>query len=161
MPTTIRPGHNIDLPDVQRLNNALFKYEHAAGYYLDDSFNLEWSYANPGIRYFTERLSGKAGNAVFLAIMSGETIGYLAGSYQVLSYRSVNPVAEIENMFVDENVRRQGVGKQLLDAFLKWCAENSVSRIRVDAFTPNMQALKFYQKCGFVNAEVVLEKGLN
>ena len=85
-------------------------------------------------------------------------VGYLACSYYERTYRSQNPIGYLDNMFVDESQRSQGVGGQLVDAFKSWAFEHHVARIQVGAFVGNSRALAFYRRHGFQDLEVYLEQ---
>ena len=153
----IRFGTIADLADVQRLNQALFRYEHAQGFH-DDVYNQDWPFQPAGINYFTECLKGERNQAVFIAEANGQPAGYLAASCRSFAYIRTNPVAEIENMFVEETHRGHGVGTALIDAFKDWALSLGAARLKVGAFVPNAPALAFYRKNGFTDFELVLEQ---
>jgi GNAT superfamily N-acetyltransferase len=148
-----------DLATVQHLNHELFIYERAHGFYAGDSYTLDWPLEEAGTKYFRDRLTDKT-SAVFLAIQDGTAVGYICGSYEKKAYRNQNPVAEVENMFVAESVRHQGVGRQLVQTFTVWAKENKVAYLRVAAFAKNDKALSFYHDCGFFDSEIHLEQAL-
>jgi GNAT superfamily N-acetyltransferase len=155
---SIRRGIPSDLADVQRLNRALFQYEHDHGYYSDNSYNLNWPYEEAGTKYFTDCLSGRPDRVVFIVEASGKAVAYLAASYATKPFRSQNPIGELDNMFVEEAYRHQGVGTQLVEAFKGWARESQVARIRVGAFAHNSPALAFYRRLGFTDTELHLEQ---
>jgi GNAT superfamily N-acetyltransferase len=149
-----------DLEVVQRLNHDLFRYESGNGFYLDDSYCLEWPFSDSGRKYFQDRLSESAKSIVLVAEIEGELVGYLAAGYQDYSYRAQNPIAELENMFIVESHRRQGIGTLLADALRVWAEAADVARLRVGAFAGNASAIGFYRRFGFVDDEVILEMRL-
>ena len=161
MAIIIRRGIPADLKTVQHLNQELFKFEHDHGFYSDDSFNLDWPFEEAGRKYFHECLSASAISVVFIAEVDDKSVGYLAAAYSDKAFRSTNPIAELENMYVDEVYRRQGLGSRLVDSFKEWAKDNDVARIRVGAFSANDQALGFYRKCGFNDLEIHLEQRLS
>jgi GNAT superfamily N-acetyltransferase len=160
MAIIIRRGNSTDLATVQHLNKELFEFEHRQGFYPDDSFNLNWPYEE-GTKYFEECLSPSPGSAVFIAEAQGKAVGYLCAASSSRAWRSVNPIAELENMYVDESYRRQGVGSLLVESFKEWAKDNGAARIRVGAFSKNVRALGFYHKCGFRDLEIHLEQSLD
>jgi GNAT superfamily N-acetyltransferase len=155
---TIRRGHPSDLPEIQRLNQALFQYERDQGFYDGGRFNLNWPYEAAGTKYFTGCLSDSASSAVFIAEDNARAIGYLAAAYYTKAYRVQNPIGELENMFVEETYRGQGVGGKLVAAFQAWARHEDVAYIRVGAFALNHKALVFYRKSGFSDLEIHLEQ---
>lgn len=155
---TIRAGTIDDLKAVQQLNQQLFNYEEENK--LHEAYDQEWPYAADGEKYFTSRLAQENGGVVFVAEDEGEVVGYLAAKYRIYSYRSENPIAEIENIFVEEDYRGQNVGTLLYEKFKKWCIENNVKRAEVNAAYSNHKAIKFYKTLGFSPASITLEQKL-
>lgn len=171
---TIRPAIPADLAAIQRLNTDLFAYEHDHGFYVDDSFDLDWPLSPAGTAYFTEFLSpDNPSRVAFIAEQTAELtaevpattpaarpIGYLAAAYYDRPYRRPHRIAHLENIFVEADLRRQGVGARLVSAFKAWARESQAARLRVEAFAPNHPALAFYRRQGFSDLEIVLEQSL-
>lgn len=155
---TVRTGTLEDIKTVQQLNLQLFKYEIENN--LHDAYNPEWSFAKDGETYFNKRLAQADGGVVFIAEDGDRIVGYLAAKYATYSFRSENPIAEIENIFVEEVYRRQNVGTLLYKEFKEWCIENEVKRIKVTAAYPNQSAREFYESLGFSPTSVTLEQKL-
>lgn len=61
---TIRSGKPTDLPELQRLNAALFQYEDDHNLYRDD-YNLNWPYEAAGIKFFAVCLDDTPDHAAF------------------------------------------------------------------------------------------------
>jgi len=155
MQFTIRKAKLTDLKAIQELNLKLFKKE-AKEY--DPTLSLEWTFGRSGTEYFKERITEEDG-CVLVAEVKGKIVGYLAGGItETDSYRKVGRLAEIENMFVEEEYRNQGIGGKLIQKFLDWAKRQKVERVKVVAFALNYKALRFYRKHGFKEYEVVLEK---
>jgi ribosomal protein S18 acetylase RimI-like enzyme len=72
----------------------------------------------------------------------------IASSVDVVS-ASTNAVAvlEIEDLFVDPDCQRQGVGRELIDDLVASARARGVQRLEVVA---NEHALAFYQQAGFI-----------
>jgi GNAT superfamily N-acetyltransferase len=153
---TTRRASPGDLAEVQRLNQALFRYEHDSGFYLGELYNQDWPYHPDGISYFTDCLGNNPANVIFLAELNHVPIGYLAASYATKSFWRENPVAEIDNMYIEDDYRGQGAGSELIALFKDWARTNGVARIRVGALAANSKAINFYHRNGFENDEVVL-----
>jgi [ribosomal protein S18]-alanine N-acetyltransferase len=56
---------------------------------------------------------------------------------------------EIENIVVANSRRRRGLGKQLLDEFLRISKKNGARTIFLEVRESNVAARKLYEKCGF------------
>jgi GNAT superfamily N-acetyltransferase len=154
---TIRRAIPADMAEMQRLNKALYTYENSHRLY-EDSFDLEWTYSEAGNKYFRELLSDVPNSTAFVAESDGKVIGYLAAGYREIIYRAGSPVAEIENMCVEEGSRRSGVGRALVETFKQWAEARGAKRLRVTAFAGNAIAISFYRKCGFHDFELTLEQ---
>jgi GNAT superfamily N-acetyltransferase len=155
-PFTIRPGTLSDLSEVQRLNQALFSYEKSHGLH-DDVYNQNWPSSPAGAGYFTECLKGERNQGVFIAEDGSRAIGYLAASCRSYAYLRQNPLAEIENMFVEEPYRHRGVGTALIDAFKSWATDMGAVRFKVGSLALNTPALAFYRRNGFEDFVTYLE----
>jgi len=143
MDVIIRPATLDDLKDVQRLNLLLFKKEHKE---YDRLLNLKWTFGEDGTKYYTNLISGDSG-CVFIALVDGKIIGYLAGTLKKAEVcRNLPITAELENTLVIEKYRSKGIGKSLYDKFLEWCKSKKVRKIRVKASAKNDLAIKFYEE---------------
>ncbi|HUD11716.1 MAG TPA: GNAT family N-acetyltransferase [Candidatus Saccharimonadia bacterium] len=160
MSVLIRRGSPSDLAQVQRLNQALFKHERDAGFYEGELFNVQWPYEQAGTHYFTACLGSSKSSSLFLATSGREPVCYLAGSSSSKSYLLSNPIAEIENMFVEAEYRDKGIGGQLVQAFIEWARAAGAARLRVGAFAKNSEAIRFYERNAFEPHELILEQSL-
>ena len=57
--------------------------------------------------------------------------------------------AEIARIAVSEDVRRQGIGKGLLDYTCKCCRDKQIERLLLDVRQSNETAIAFYKSYGF------------
>ena len=62
----------------------------------------------------------------------------------------VDTEREIENVVVADSHRRQGIGKQLLEEFLRVSQNNGTKTIFLEVRDSNLAAKKLYENCGFV-----------
>jgi ribosomal protein S18 acetylase RimI-like enzyme len=58
------------------------------------------------------------------------------------------------------NYRKQGVGKQLLEAAEKYCRDNRISYLGLAVSSHNLQALRLYQDMGFAEERKLMVKVL-
>ena len=130
-----------NLKDIQELNHQLYIKENKE---FDSTINKNFSIQKSGENYFKKRIKN---DCTLIATVDGKTIGYLVGAIsEVSDYRSILKLAEAENMFVLEEYRSLGVGKKLMNEFVKWCKSNKIKRMRVVASAQNIQAIKFRNK---------------
>jgi GNAT superfamily N-acetyltransferase len=90
----------------------------------------------------------------------GKVVGYLVVTMYSHSFRRENPIAELENMFIEEPYRRQGIGKQLIAEAKKLAKEKGAKRLKVGAVAQNEKAISFYHSCGFEDFDLTLQMKL-
>lgn len=88
-------------------------------------------------------------------------IGFIFGYLQVGKgkVRSTN-IVNLEGIFVDENFRKTGVGKQLLNSFENWAKEKFGKDfvIEITYINSNENAKKFYDSLGYKPVKTILRK---
>ncbi len=151
---SIRPAQPDDFTAIQALNHLLFLYEKQ----FTSTYNIWWMYQERGINYFLNRLLNQDNNSIFLvADQGGVVIGYLTGHVSNISYRAVNPIAELENMFVLPEHRGRGVGTALIKEFVRQAKALGAKRFKVKTLSANHPAISFYQRFGFSPHALTLE----
>ena len=76
-----------------------------------------------------------------------EVDGIVSG-YCIVYY--VMDEAEIARIAVNETVRRQGIGRGLLDFTCKCCGEKQINKLLLDVRESNIGAIAFYKRYGFL-----------
>lgn len=79
-----------------------------------------------------------------------ETVGFLVGRRVISSNIDNGYDAEIYNIGVKQGFRRNGCGTILLSSFLETCRKCSVRSIWLDARRSNENAIRFYERNGFM-----------
>jgi GNAT superfamily N-acetyltransferase len=143
-----------DVPDLLASASALVATD--AGVHDTAATNLAWA-AETGISYCTSLLASDDTLAL-LARDGDELVGHLVG--RLSGPGSVHPirVADLESIHVYPARRGQGVGEQLVAAFLAWAAENGAQRAAVTAYAANDGAQRFYARHGFAVRSVLLDQ---
>ena len=95
------------------------------------------------------------------AVENIKPIGFVFGYLQVGKgkVRSIN-ILNLEALFVEENYRKNGVGKQLLKSFEIW-ANNQYDgdfQIEITYINSNKSAQKFYESLGYTPVKTILRK---
>lgn len=80
-----------------------------------------------------------------LAIHEGKIVGYQIGSLRDGS-------AFLNKIIVDKSIRKLGMGKKLLFAFLEKCLQENIERIKFRVRVDN-PAVVFYDKLGFQKSD--------
>ncbi len=146
----IRKANIQDLESIQNLNNKLFNLE-LENY--DNDLKAGWPLTHDGKKYFNDLIMN---NIVFVATDNNKVIGYIAGRINQASGYTINKSAELENMYIDEDFRKHGIGAKLINEFKNVCENQSVKSIKVIASYKNEVAISFYKKHLFNNKDVVL-----
>ncbi len=123
-------------------------------------YNLDWTYSEAGLKYFQKRVTSDSA-IVLVAEVEGNVVGYILAFINSYTFRKVNPIAEVENMFIDEEYRRSGIGSKLMAELKKIAKERGVRRLKVEAVAQNAKAINFYRSCGFETFETILEMKLD
>lgn len=151
----IRKAKKADLSEIRRLNKALFDFEEKFGH----SYNLNWPYEEDGLNYFEKRLNNK-NSLVFVAEEKYKIVGYIISFIDTYPYRRTNPICEIENMFVEEEFRKNGIGGKLIAKVRNEAKKRNVKKLRVGAIAQNENAINFYRSQGFTDVNLYLEENL-
>jgi aminoglycoside 6'-N-acetyltransferase I len=82
------------------------------------------------------------------------------GGFAELGLRSVaegawghTPVGYLEGIFVDADLRRQGVGVLLVQAAGRWAKERGCWSLASDALLDNVDSHQFHERAGFAEVE--------
>ncbi len=64
-------------------------------------------------------------------------------------HKNWNNLAYIYYLVVDVKFRGQGIGRTLMEQAKKWAKEKRLPGLMLESQTNNVQACKFYERCGF------------
>lgn len=150
MNVLVRKATINDLAIIQQLNDRLFELEIES---FDPTLTPKWALSEKGRAYFADMIEN---GFVIVAEEGEDVIGYLAGRIGLKQFYQQGLRAELDNMFIDESYRGRGVGKNLINLFLKECKKEKVSSVRVTASAKNKNAIAFYEKIGFYKKDITL-----
>ena len=86
-------------------------------------------------------------NAIFVADQNGRLLGWVhAHLYRLLVD---DPEVEIGGLIVDESVRGQGIGEQLMQAAETWAKKMGCSSVYLRSNTVRTSAHEFYKRIGY------------
>lgn len=147
----IRKATKKDLKDIIELNALLFKED---GGQRDRYVNTYWPYQE-GKKHFTRLLNDE--NSFLYVVEMQKVIGYLTGyTRKVERWRPVERT-EIESMYIRKEFRGRGIGKKLVDIFIKWSKKAAAKTVLVTTLHKNSRAVKFYKRKGFKPTSLSLE----
>jgi GNAT superfamily N-acetyltransferase len=108
----------------------------------------------------SERLSALGAGALLVAEEDGSVLGWI----HVCGIRFFQspPFAEIGGLVVDEAARGKGVGRLLVQAAVRWAAEQGYGKLRVRSNVVREDAHRFYEREGFqrVKNQAVFDRKL-
>lgn len=140
-----------DVDTIVELSSQLCINEHN---FYDNTVDIDYPKNYQDV--FKRNLRNGFGLAI-VAIVNGKIEGYLIGSIsETDNYRNIEQIAEIDSMFVNLNIRNQGVGEKLVNHFLQW-AKLKMKRAKVVVSARNKRGINFYKKAGFIDHKIVLE----
>lgn len=95
---------------------------------------------------------------------NNEVLGYAFCVFQ--QHIGDNVLTEIKTLYiddlcVDENIRRQHIGKQLYEYVIRYASEQGCYNVTLNAWSCNPGAQRFYESCGMVPYKVGMEKKLS
>jgi GNAT superfamily N-acetyltransferase len=104
-------------------------------------------------------LLGREGRAVFVAELGGKVVGWahVVGE----QFLESPPFAELAGLIVDRDIRRLGVGRQLVQACAQWARDQGYRQIRVRCNVVREDAHQFYQKVGFAKLKSQIVFGMD
>lgn len=76
------------------------------------------------------------------------------------AFRFEQQVVHIDQLAVNETVRGQGIGSELVEHVLRWASQQKITRITIDHWARNTSAAKLYERMGFTNYMFRMEKSL-
>ncbi len=151
----IRKANIDDLFEIQKLNKELFELESNN---FDSTIITEWPLTQEGKEYFENAIRN---NIVLVACDNQIIVGYLIGTlYSQYSYNNTVQ-AELDNMCIMNEYRKLGIGSKLFEEFKKICKENKINEIKVVASYNNLNAIEFYKRNGFKEAELTLKQNID
>lgn len=132
----VRLAEREDVPEVARLLAA---------------FRDWWDRDEPSeedIRAGVERILDDGDGEYLLAWLDGTAVGVCQLRYRWSVWTGA-PDCWLEDLFVSEEARSRGVGRQLVEAAVARAQAHGCKRIELDVNETNESARAFYARCGF------------
>lgn len=141
----IRPAAAEDLERIRALWDALYRHQEEHGMLLRlpaDAFD-HWM---RGIAPYLGRFA-----AVFIAERGSAAVGFAAARVRTMPPQfGTSAVGTVSELYVSHEERGGGVGERLLDAPVQWLRGQGITRIEVQVVSANPEALRFYQRLGWI-----------
>jgi ribosomal protein S18 acetylase RimI-like enzyme len=100
---------------------------------------------------FLEQRISKNESVVYVATIKGEAVGFIQ-LYPIFSSVSLKPAWLLNDLFVAENSRKQGVAESLLQQAKQFGIETNAAYMLLQTASDNYKAQSVYEKNGWVKA---------
>jgi ribosomal protein S18 acetylase RimI-like enzyme len=146
VPVQIKPATKRDLPQIAQLAGELVRQH----YGFDAKRFLLVENPEAGYAWWFEKELANSRALICCAELDGRIVGY---AYARLEERDWNALldehAALHDIFVDASVRRQGIGKQLLQVVLAELKQRGAPRVVLHTATQNVSAHQLFAAVGF------------
>lgn len=149
----VRHATSKDLKLCQDFRNQLYSYEIEN---FDNNIVDKWAFSSYGK---SDMKSAIKNGKIFLAFDGVKAVGYLNSIVLEETYLK-EKVAKLDEIFIKEDYRGQGIGKLLVKHFLDYYKQNGVKSVRVKCDFKNDDAIEFYKHIGFDELHLELDKKL-
>lgn len=141
----IRRAEVSDLETVQKFGSKLLNFEREK---YDSSLDEGWAFSDEAEAKYLNAIQNRY---VSIAEADGRPVGFLIGNIVTPTIKDARQIkqANLQNIYVDENMRKTGIGKKLIDEFEKYCRGEGVIRLNVSVLAANKAAIDFYYNNGF------------
>ncbi len=97
------------------------------------------------------RISNLNSTCLFIAEDKNIVVGFVTGKIRTVD----KDKADLNNIFITEHYRSQGIGADLFEKFLDWVKTYKVKMILVEYYIDDIDAKNFYKKLGFKESKEV------
>lgn len=146
--------------DLDALNELAYKFLAYESDNHDSSYDPDYARTDASALYVKNKI--KSLDSLFLvAIENNEIVGFLAGTLhkRPKARKTVRP-ASLDELYVEEKFRNQGVGKEMISRFQDWAKKQGANKLKVGTFHKNERALHVYKDLGFKDHIIKLEKDI-
>lgn len=98
------------------------------------------------------------GHDLFVGVVDGEIVGNL---WLFTDPKLPAPDTFIYDIEVVERHRGKGLGRALLTAAERWCAERGITTLRLNVFSFNKPAISLYESAGFTPTNMNMMKRIS
>lgn len=96
----------------------------------------------------------------FIAEQDNELIGFIVGDIDPKAHKVLDNQGYIEEFFVTEKYRHQGVGKELFDKLIDEFKVRGCKTLCTDTYVTNVKTIEYYKKLGFKERNIVFVRDI-
>ena len=124
---------------------------------IESDFRVDAKKQADGLALLINDKSGSS--AVFVAEDAGKVVG-MCSVQTLISTAEGGPVGLVEDMIVNRQYRRRGMGRAILSEIMKWGIEKKMTRLQLLRDADNADALEFYARNGWSDTRLVCMRKL-
>ena len=116
------------------------------------------------VQDYLQTMFGADDRHILVAEMNGQIIAFACLAEVMAAatpYRPARRFLEVDEVGVEESARRQGVGRQLFAEIHRMAKERGFTRVELNMWEFNEEALKFYEAIGFTTYRRYLEMNID
>ncbi|WP_317447667.1 GNAT family N-acetyltransferase [Streptomyces collinus] len=151
----VRRAEHADIGGLVACSSALFAEDAGA---RDPSINIDWPRQH-GSQRFAAGIDDP-NRLLLVADCHGEVVGHLVGVLGDASEMKPVKGATLVSMYVQPAFRRSQIGGRLVAEFFGWAKEAGAEAAEVTAYSSNAEAVRFYERNGFVSQSATLQTSL-
>jgi len=158
MPAVIKKAQSADIADLVRLNGVVQDL-HAK--LSPDIFRSDWASSDLEA-FWADRLDDQ-NSKVLIAKIDSHAVGYIWFEFQTREQDALHLRRRriyVHHIAVDEKIRGEGVGANLLDQAEIEAERAGISKVLLDAWASNIIAQGFFSARGYEPVNVVRSKAL-
>lgn len=151
----IRKGTLSDLNEVVALSMQARNYHNKI---LGDYFNT----TNTDFEHrFMMAAINDEDKTLLVAEQNGKVVGMLVAIFKSAPWIAKSNICQVENVCVDENIRRQGVGRMMFAELKSECIQRKVDYLNLGVYCQNTNAIPFYESLGFKPLSIKMSMEIN
>jgi len=155
---TIRPATDADVPALGRMAAKLVRMHHA----LDPQRFFLVEPLEEGYGRWLGREAGREGALVLVAEREGAVVGYAYATMEKRDWMALRDACgALQDIWVDENDRRGGVARALLEAVIAGLTERGAPRVVLSTAARNEGAQGFFESMGFRRTMIEMTRELS
>ena len=121
----------------------------------DDNINGDFK-----VDYWYPGLYDQEGKVIYIVLDDNKIVGYIYGyEYENTAFKDAKH-AFIDALYVEDGYRGKGYGSALIKEYMNYCKENNIKHVQINAYLKNKDAIKLYEKLGFKQSVIRLERDI-
>jgi len=145
MKIKIRRATKKDIPQIIKLQCKLFDYHVKIDKYYKSSVDIR-----KGAKKHLLDIINKRSIKIIVAEENNKIIGYFIGKItRSKPYAQPKKIGKMSTAFIDEKYRRNNIGHEIFNEYLKWFRQNNIKNIELNVDHRNKLGRGVWQKFGF------------